>query len=272
MKRYRIVILFHEHADTTAVDSYLIVHLARYWIRDGHQVIALFGTRKVVPADALIMHVDLSVLPGEYSEFARNYPVVINGGVCDIRKSTISRNLVGPDDPYDGAVMVKSNLNYAGIPEKSIGNKSDPGERVLFNDPSDYQVFDCYAKVPDSLATSPDVVIEKFLPEQEGELYCTRFYQFFGSKEICFRMLSPSPIVNSASYIRTESIQPDPGIQQERRRLGLDYGKLDYVLIDGQVHLLDANKTIGFIPSTDDPELERIRAYRASGIYDFLPS
>ena len=83
-------------------------------------------------------------------------------------------------------------------------------------------------------------------------------------------MMSPSPIVNITSYVRTELIQPDPGIIEERRRLRLDFGKLDYVMIDGQVHLLDANKTIGFIPSTDDPELEKLRAYRASGLYDFL--
>lgn len=271
MRNYRIVILFHERANRESVKQYLIMHFARYWVRSGHEVIVLFGTRKKVLADVLVMHVDLSVVPDSYLRFAESYPVVINGRVRDIRKSTISRNLVKPGDAYKGPVIAKSDLNFAGVPERTVNDSMMRAEKAIFEHSSQYRIFESYPEVPGWLLESPEVVIEKFLPEMEGELYCTRFYQFFGAKETFIRMLSSSPVVNSDSAVRYETIEPDPGIVSERRRLGLDYGKLDYVEINGQVQLLDANKTVGYIPISDNPDLERIREYRAQGLFDFLP-
>ena len=61
------------------VQDYVIWHLAKIWFDDGHKILFLFGVQKFVPADICIVHVDLSVVPDEYLEFASRFPVAING-------------------------------------------------------------------------------------------------------------------------------------------------------------------------------------------------
>ncbi|MDR9365401.1 MAG: hypothetical protein RI575_08690 [Balneolaceae bacterium] len=56
-------------------------------------MIFLFGTDRFVPADLLFMHVDLSIVPDEYFEFAEKYPIENNGNIKDIRKSTYGTHL-----------------------------------------------------------------------------------------------------------------------------------------------------------------------------------
>jgi hypothetical protein len=74
--------------------------------------------RKLAPADILLIHVDLSVVPDEYLEFASRYPIALNKAAKDIRKSLISLNLVRAGDSYSGKVIVKTDLNYGGSPER----------------------------------------------------------------------------------------------------------------------------------------------------------
>ena len=84
--RQRIVLMFHEH-DRRRLGRYVITRLAKTWREDGHEVVFAFGPR-FVPGDVGILHVDLSVVPDPYLESAARYPVVLNGGISDIRKST----------------------------------------------------------------------------------------------------------------------------------------------------------------------------------------
>src|SRR6266571_4018349 len=112
-----IGILFHEKNRKRHLSGYAITFLAEFWRQDGHRVHYLFGTRKFVPADLLLVHVDLSVVPDEYLEFASRYPIALNRAATDIRKSLISANLVRPGDPHSGKVIVKTDLNYGGAPE-----------------------------------------------------------------------------------------------------------------------------------------------------------
>src|SRR5437773_8137385 len=115
-----IAILFHENNRKHDLSSYAIAFLAEFWRQDGNRVRYLFGTRKFVPADLLLVHVDLSVVPDEYLEFASRYPIALNSGVKDIRKSQISTNLVKQGDAYSGKVIVKTNLNFEGSPEQIL--------------------------------------------------------------------------------------------------------------------------------------------------------
>jgi hypothetical protein len=116
----RIAILFHKGDRHYDLSRYMVHYLARRWRADGHEVINLFGVSRFEPADLILVHVNLSVVPGEYIEFASRYPIALNSGVRDIRKSTISRNLVRPGEGWDGPVIVKSDLNYAGLPERVL--------------------------------------------------------------------------------------------------------------------------------------------------------
>jgi hypothetical protein len=95
-----IAILFHENNRKHDLSSYAIAFLAEFWRQDGNRVRYLFGTHKFVPADLLLIHVDLSIVPDEYLEFASRYPIALNKVPKDIRKAQVSTNLVRRGDSY----------------------------------------------------------------------------------------------------------------------------------------------------------------------------
>ena len=71
-------------------------------------------------APLTLLHVDLSVVPIAYREWARQASqrgLVWNANAHDIRKTKISSNLLLPDSDWAGRVMVKTDLNYGGRPE-----------------------------------------------------------------------------------------------------------------------------------------------------------
>src|SRR4029450_389291 len=114
----RIAILFHETDRHRPAQGYIVHLLSEYWREWGHDVRFIYGVRQFEAADLLFVHVDLSVVPEEYLEFASRYAVTINGGVDDICKSRISANIVAANNGLRGPVIVKSDLNYAGVPER----------------------------------------------------------------------------------------------------------------------------------------------------------
>ena len=248
--------------------SYSIAELVRVWVNDGNEVYLIFGTKRYIPADIIIVHVDLSVVPDEYLEFARRYPISINSSVKDIRKTLISKNLLTREDSYAGKVIVKTNHNYAGRPELWIGKR-----KLLFNSPRDYPVFDTLADVPDHFFESPDYVVEKFLPEIRDGLYYVRLFYFLGDRENCIWLAAKNPVVNGSTYLMTANTEPHPEIRQLRKTLNFDYGKFDYVVNDGRIILLDANKTTGKWNIDDRNRhlnLADIYRERAKGIYSYF--
>ncbi|HEX6791855.1 MAG TPA: hypothetical protein VF247_11145 [Candidatus Krumholzibacteria bacterium] len=285
----RIAVLFHSGDRYRNPAEYIVHHLAGFWREDGHTVTYLFGTRQFVPADLLLVHVNLSVVPGEYLAFAGRYPVVLNGKIRDIRKSTFSRNLVHPGDAWDGPVIVKSDLNYAGVPErflrmtelehrfKSIRRlramvDSARGVTAPFEKARDYLIYDRLADVPAHWFSDRNVVIERFRPEFEDGLYHTRVYQFLGDRWTCTRMGTRNRVVKAERDAKTESVEPAPEIVAKRHELGLDYGKLDYVINNGEAVLLDINKTTGASRYMDDEHRRRMRRHQAEGLYSYFVS
>lgn len=280
----RFAVLFHENATEQTLKNYYITRLAEYWREDGHDVIFLFGVSNFVPADLVIVHVDLSVVPDGYLEFARRYPIAINGRVRDIRKSTVSKNLVRRGDSYNGRVIVKSDLNYAGVPERSLA-ANRPGPLSLlsrlfaryrrarsagFGSPLDYRIYENLRQVPRRTFRRKDLIVEKFLPEIENGLYCVRNFHFLGDSTACIRRRAKHPIVNGSTYVEVERVDPHPEIVAMRETLGFDYGKFDYVVVDGRAVLLDVNKTIGWSGAPDTPAAQAMRRERARGIYSYF--
>lgn len=283
----RIVVLFHAGDRYHGPSTYIVDHLAGCWRHDGHAVTYLFGTRRFVPADLIFVHVNLSVVPEEYLEFASRYPIVVNGRIRDIRKSTTSRNLLRPGDSWGGRVIVKSDLNYAGEPEHTLRRnwlwhhfrlwrevatfaERVAGQQAPFRSWRDYLLFDRLADVPEPWFSNRHAVVERFRPEIENGLYHLRMYQFLGNRSSCSRLASPLPLVKAGTSVRVERIEPDAEIVAWRYRLGMDYGKLDYVVHDGEVVLLDVNKTTGASRHMDDAELRAVRRYQAEGLYGYF--
>ena len=265
-----IAILMHEQDRNADRFQWAISYLAEVWEEDGHRVRYVFGVNKFVPADLAILHVDLSVVPDEYIKFGRQYPVTLNGEIKDIRKSVISQNLVRPGDQYAGPVIIKSDLNYGGFPERRLAGKLAEASQTGIDSPMDYQILENLQAVPEAAWNSPDLVVEKFLPEMDGAFYCIRNYIFLGDQANCTRRFSRRPIVNSQTQTRSEDIEPHPEIVGLRRKLGFDYGKFDYVIHNGQPILLDANKTTGAATRSKKSPVQAHRRMRARGLYEFF--
>jgi len=277
----RIAILFHEKDRHRDLQRYDIVHVARYWEALGHETITVFGTENFVPADIAILHVDLSQVPQRYLDFANRYPICLNKNITDIRKSAISQHQLSVNDDYDGEVIVKSNYNSAGVPERINGTWwSRTGlrlrqfylksrQRIVIAKQKDYQIFERLSQVPREVFARPDLIVEKFLPERDGELYRVRSCVFLGTGTPCQMIISPWPVACMGNAISLVECETHPEILQLRKQLGFDYGKFDYVIHEGKVVLLDANKTTGSGDLTGNPMIERFRKIRAEGLLDY---
>ncbi|WP_405242473.1 hypothetical protein [Lentisalinibacter salinarum] len=277
-----VAILFHEAREDPAGST--IHHLAEFWREAGIEVIYLFGTKRFVPADLVIVHVNLSVVPPYYLEFADRYPIALNRQITDIRKSTFSTQTLEPGDRWTGPVLVKSDLNFGGVPEKSIGRSWierhwEPAKRFRaamerriptrhpFARQSDYRLFSSLSMVPREWFKAKDVIVEKFTPEIENDLYYLRMYQVLGDRWTCTRVGSPEPLVKAHNSVIAADVEPHPVVEDWRRKLGLDYGKLDYVVVDGSPILLDVNKTTGSSPGYREAnELSERRRHLAEGL------
>lgn len=268
-----IAVLWHAGQRGRPPGTYMIDHYAEVWREDGHRVVDLYGTAEHVPADLAIVHVDLSVVPAELLEFAGRYPRALNSGIRDIRKTTFSTLRVTPADGYRGAVIVKSDLNYAGLAERALRAPNAPRGRFLagLRSPRDYAIFETAAAVPEEIWTDPEVVVERFVPEIEDGSYVTRAMVFLGDRATCAKFYGPHPIVNTTTSTRMERVEPHPEMLALRAAMGFDYGKFDYVLHDGRPVLLDANKTVSGANAPKTPERVAARRWRAEGLYAYLP-
>ncbi len=271
MKARRIAILFHETDRNRDLSGYRINALASYWKQDGHEVFPVFGIQEFTPADLAIVHLDLSVVPENYLAFANRYPIVLNGKVRDIRKSTFSTHLVRRGDAWRGPVIVKTERNYAGHPEaiRGLPRVDGKGLQPLFRSPLDYKIFSQIQKVPDVVFDMPDLVVQRFLPEMEGGLFHVRTYQFLGDRDSCSREGANHPIVKSETHVFSESVTPHPDIVELREKLNFHYGKFDYVLHNGEAILLDINKTTG-VSWPPSPSIEAERCNIAQGLYSYF--
>ena len=89
-KRPSLAILT-DSTDDLLRGGYLIHLMIPRWEAMGFEVVVVTDKDKFVPADVALLHVDLTVIPDSCRRLAERYPVVLNGGVLDIRKRRFSR-------------------------------------------------------------------------------------------------------------------------------------------------------------------------------------
>jgi hypothetical protein len=277
----RIAVLLHRRQRKADLRHYLISYLADIWLAEGLEVIYLFGVDRCVPADLLIVHVDLSVVPDAYLDFACRYPRVLNGELRDIRKAKFTTHRVTSGGDYSGRVIMKSNLNHAGLPDERLARMTSVARlaylagRVVA--PSRhrkllaYKIYQRVQDLPAGVFESDHFVVEEFVPELENGLYHVRRFDVLGDRFTCLRMASKQPVVRGRWAVSSEAVEPHPQMFQLRRKLNLDYGNLEYVLHDGVVHLIDINKTLnaGAVPGSLDAYAQP-RQHLAEGIYAYL--
>lgn len=271
-----IVVLLHEGQAGKSLAPYSIARLLPVWVGDGHQVSLAYGPRRVPQGDLLFLHVDLSVVPQDYREVAARFPVAINARIVDIRKSRTSTHLLQRGSAWDGPVIVKSDLNFGGEPERRLLGLTAARPLVQADGSTlhacplaEYEVYARLAEVPDAHWRHPGLVVERFLPERHGELYQLRTCHVLGEDVQGYVHRSPHPLVKGSTVVERLEVAPHPGVLARRRELGLDYGKLDYVVHGDEAIVLDVNKTTGGGSLAQTPALEAARLRRARALYRY---
>jgi len=274
----RILIITHAW-DDFPYRRFLAHDLAMRWAEAGHTVTSVAGLEGWPDADIALLHVDLSVIPAAYMEASRRYAVVLNGAVPDIRKRTVSRYLVQPDDDWNGPVIIKTDLNCGGLPEMRLqqieatqrqGKTANGPFGAAAYEVHRYPVLDSPREVPPHIWSDPALVVEKFLPERDERGYWMRVWTFFGDRERCTRYLGPHPVVKGGDILASEDVPVPDELRAERRRLGFDFGKFDFAIHDGKPVLFDPNRTPGDLPANAAPQLRHSNANLALGLNIFL--
>jgi hypothetical protein len=245
-------VIVHERDEPFWSSRYILRAVAENWREEGCRVEVLSGTERFVEADVAILHVDLTTVPRAYADLARRYPRVVNGRVLDISKRAFSTHIVTRRDGYQGPVIVKTNRNSGGVPERVRSRSAGilagrlcglPWYVTGCLDPTAYPIFDSPKAVPSSVFWDPRFVVQRFLPEREGELYRLRRWTFLGDREVHTLSTSREPIIKSGNTLQRTPLGAVPEeIREVRRRLGFDYGKFDYAIV-GEPILYDVNRT-----------------------------
>ena len=148
-----------------------------------------------------------------------------------------------------------------------VGSGSEKPGRTGFAHLFEHLMFEGSKHVPEGAFDNPALVVQRFLPEREDGLYALRLYVFLGDREVSSRVLSHAPVVKSRDMIRRTDVPLHPGARAARERLGMDYGKIDYVVRDGEAVVFDANRTPAF--SMGGETLARVASTLAPGLAAF---
>lgn len=285
MEPARRILVVHTKLEPFDEQPFVIHLLAEEWRRRGIPVDVTEDLSEPTGPDVLVFpHMDITATPPPLARQLNRCARVINRAVTDISKRAISRYLVSSPDEYDGAVIVKTNLNYGGKPEMRIVERKggEQWERLqnylLMPWPvsgmlkaEDYPIYRKAQNVPPLVWENPRLVVEKFLPEQDGDLFCLRQYIFLGEVEFNTRALSKSMLVKSRGVVRREVLDSTPpAVRALRDELGFDYGKFDYVINGGEPIVFDVNRTFSYDPESKTGSAATMVAALADGIRPFM--
>ncbi|MEX2207830.1 MAG: hypothetical protein WEF50_16515 [Myxococcota bacterium] len=295
MTRPRLVILaragdrFHER-------HYLVQQMIPQWESLGLGVVVTSEDEPFVSGDAALLHVDLTLTPDGLRRLAERYPRVLNGRVLDIRKRSFSGALVSRTGPDPGRVIVKTDWNCGGRNEfrlailesrparllRAFGldqqllrfrewlEEQRPWARRRWIHTSEYRVLDSRGEVPAAVWRNPNLIVERFLAERDGERYSCRHWVFFGDRERSSRTRSIDPAVKGRTSVEPLHESVPEALRAIRSKLGFDYGKFDYGIVDGELILYDVNRTPG---TASNPASHAAAAAELSpGIRAFFPA
>ncbi|HLP85643.1 MAG TPA: hypothetical protein VK157_14935, partial [Phycisphaerales bacterium] len=279
------LVVIHTHPATLiSCTRYMVGELAPHWKSMGIAVVEVPAPVVVPSAAAALMHVDATRPLPAYTDLARKYDLALNAGVGSIEKRLISRQLVTRHDGYQGPVIVKTNLNYGGMVDYRNARCTAPWRtlslairerlpwylRASIRDKA-YRVFPHPRDVPRCVWYNPSLVVERLLPERDGDAFVIRSWYFFGDQGFVCVNRSSAAVAHATTILsRTVEAEPPPALYRLRDELRFQFGKFDYTIVDGQPCLLDANHTptLGRLPQWPwfHDQMKRL----ATGIQKFI--
>ncbi|MGE3618455.1 MAG: hypothetical protein AB7L66_21470 [Gemmatimonadales bacterium] len=278
-----ILVVSNVAAPAVAAYAPTLSVLLKFAAGDGLRVAFQTGIAAEPSAPVVANHVDLTETPPAYRDYFRRFPRGVNTALVDIGKATVCHDrLVRPDGDYRGPVIVKTNLNYGGMPERASIRGTATGLGRWFRlrrhahrsiDPHEYPIYQRVEDVPPAVWNNVDLVVQPFRTERTDEgYYCLRFWYVFGSRGFHSRIATDTPIVKGSNILDRRLIEEPtpPGLLAARERLGVDYGRFDYVISDGEAILFDVNRTPNVQFQTVAIFEQQYRDL-AKGVYEFLP-
>jgi hypothetical protein len=261
-----IAVLMHPLQHDADRLHYRIWPIIANWRAMGVRVDVVHGVRghedALLAADVVMPHVDCSRLDDATWALLQRHPRVINRRVRDIRKTAVSAQLLGRSDAWDGPVIVKTVGNCGGLSDHRFSRESGPTlvdrlrHRLTFAAQREihvlrwartltrYYLFEHMRQVPRGVWANPHLVVERFLPERdESGNYVMRMWITMGDAGLGRVLRGTDPYVKNVNAALEEFSTPPPSVEAWRRSFGLDYGKIDFVIHQGEAVIIDANTT-----------------------------
>lgn len=256
----RIAIL-NNSGHTSGDRTHLAALLADNWRANGIEVIDLSGTGTFVEADLLFLNLSRAVIPADYARFAAQYPVSFNTGADDLRKHRYADGLLKAGAPYRGAVIVRTDLGFTAPLHASNARRGlfgwrnaarSNGPRPQSNPESgNYRIFASINDVPAEYF-GPEYIVQKFLPEEKDGRFVLRQYYFLGDMHFLSLQTSGAAIIHTGTPMSLEEWAPPHELLALRERLGLEYGRIDFVQVDGKPFVTSVNRSPA-LPESKEP-------------------
>ena len=244
------------------ITDYKLAHMLSGLRRANIPYRVLDQARPSAVGEQAFLHVDLTELPPAFRAVHRHYRRSVNGQAISISRLLYSRARVTIGDGYAGPVIVKTVLNHRGLPEwrfraerSRLRQLADRAVRHLSGRHRDqvcpsYRVHRSSAEVPSRDWTDPRLIVERFLADPGAQSVTKHRLDFFYDVELNLRSTYDSVLCDPETVVRVEPAADVPEeVRAVRRRLSLDFGAIDYFMVDHEAVVIDANKTVVTTPS-----------------------
>ncbi len=276
----RILIVCHSR-DTFATSACVLRGVIPFWQAEGHEVQVQLGWDSSPPADIVIPHIALSVLPQAAIAMLSRYPNVVSRRVTDIRKRRVSSNLLDRSRDWPGPVIVKTDANFGGVIDRMRQPQPvwpiDLAQRAYrrffpLSPPHHgrYQIYESIAAVPARTWRDTSLVVERFLPERDGDLFVIRQAIFLGTSSLTRTQWCRAPLDKGRDKMLKREIVYGPLVPELAgfcARFGVEFGKIDYTAPDGKPAILDVATTPSARSLFGDAE---ITGFLARGLQDLI--
>lgn len=242
-------------------EEYSVQSLLPYLEQAGMTVRVLDRPALEDRAPAALLHIDLTVVPQLYHEIPELYDRTINGRALSIHRHLYSTLRLKAGDSHSGPVVVKTVLNSKGRPELRwqqyrngwtraahfVRKTFEPGYKQRLCPP--YRVYETMGQVPAEFWSDDRLMVEKFAFDSLDLPIVKHRYMFLLEAEVNMRQVYNDVLCAGSKILSNEeggAVPPE--VRALRQRLGLDFGAIDYFIVDGNGIVVDANKTVGSNP------------------------